>query len=349
MADQAARKAFSASAVDLVGMPVGRFRIQARLGAGGMGEVYLAEDTGLKRQVALKRITSRLRANAKSRQRLWREAECASRLNDPHVAAVYDVIEESNELFVVMEYIEGETLRRRLARPLAVDEFMGIAEQCASGLSAAHRAGLLHRDIKPENIMLTSSGQVKILDFGLARELPLGDDATQDTIDTTSLSGTLLYMAPEVLEQKDTDARADIFSLGIVFYEALSGQHPFQRPTLLETCNAILREELSALSVRNAGVPAELQQIVHKMLAKDQGARYATANEICRDLQAMDGGIGLTSAQSGHAGRVFRTSGRRFSRRRLMLGVLAAVLLLTATAVGALTYRHFRAPLLNEH
>jgi len=331
-----------------VGTPVGRFRIQARLGAGGMGEVYLAEDTGLKRQVALKRITSRLRANAKSRQRLWREAECASRLNDPHVAAVYDVIEESNELFVVMEYIEGETLRRRLARPLTVDEFVGIAEQCASGLSAAHRAGLLHRDIKPENIMLTSSGQAKILDFGLARELPLGDDATQDTIDTTSLSGTLLYMAPEVLDQKDTDARADIFSLGIVFYEALSGQHPFKRASLLETCHAILREELPALSSRNAEVPTELQHIVHKMLAKDQGARYATANEICRDLEALDQELGLAGAQSRHSQRIYRTDTRRFSRRRLMLGVLASVLL-TATAVGALTYRHFRAPLLNEH
>jgi len=348
MADQAASTALSTSVADLVGTPVGRFRIQARLGAGGMGEVYLAEDTGLKRQVALKRITSRLRANAKSRQRLWREAECASRLNDPHVAAVYDVIEESNELFVVMEYIEGETLRRRLARPLTVDEFVGIAEQCTSGLSAAHRAGLLHRDIKPENIMLTSSGQVKILDFGLARELPLGDDATQDTIDTTSLSGTLLYMAPEVLDQKDTDARADIFSLGIVFYEALSGQHPFQRASLLETCNAILREELPALSSRNAEVPAELQHIVHKMLAKDQGGRYATANEICRDLEAMDQVIGLAGAQSRRSQRIYRTNTRRFSRRRLMLGVLASVLL-TATAVGALTYRHFRAPLLNEH
>jgi len=335
--------------MDLVGTPVGRFRIQARLGAGGMGEVYLAEDTGLKRQVALKRITSRLRANAKSRQRLWKEAECASRLNDPHVAAVYDVIEESNELFVVMEYIEGETLRRRLARPLAVDEFVGIAQQCASGLSAAHRAGLLHRDIKPENIMLTSSGQVKILDFGLARELPLGDDATQETVDTTSFSGTLLYMAPEALDQKDTDARADIFSLGIVFYEALSGRHPFQRPTLLETCNAILREELPALTVRNAEVPAELQQVVNRMLEKDQGARYATANEICRDLETMGKQIGLPSAQSGRAHRAYWAGTRRFSPRRLMLGALVSVLLLTATAVGALTYRHFRAPLLNEH
>jgi serine/threonine protein kinase len=349
MADQAARAALSTSAVDLVGMPVGRFRIQARLGTGGMGEVYLAEDTGLKRQVALKRITSRLRANAKSRQRLWKEAECASRLNDPHVAAVYDVIEESNELFVVMEYIEGETLRRRLARPVTVGEFVGIAQQSASGLSAAHRAGLLHRDIKPENIMLTSSGQVKILDFGLARELPLGDDAAQETVDTTSFSGTLLYMAPEVLDQKDTDARADIFSLGIVFYEALSGRHPFQRATLLETCNAILREELPALQVRNAEVPAELQQIVQRMLEKDPGARYATANEICRDLETLGKQIGLPSPPSVHAPREYWAGTRGFGRRRLMLGALVSVLLLTATAVGALTYRHFRAPLLNEH
>src|SRR5262249_5718251 len=154
------------------------------------------------RQVALKRIASRLRANAKSRQRLWKEAECASRLNDPHVAAIYDVIEESSELFVVMEYIEGETLRHRLARPLESGEFVRSAAQSASGLAAAHRAGLLHRDIKPENIMLTAEGQVKILDFGLAREIPVTDQATLDTIDSpSSLSGTLLYMAPEVLDE----------------------------------------------------------------------------------------------------------------------------------------------------
>ena len=163
-----------------------------------MGEVYLAEDTGLKRQVALKRIASRLRGSQKSRQHLWKEAECASRLNDPHIASIYDVIEDGDEIFVIMEYVEGETLRHRLRRPLTIREFLPIASQCASALAAAHRAGLLHRDIKPENIMLTPNGQVKVLDFGLARDLPRSHDTPgqdtpgQDTVDTVSLFRNVL-------------------------------------------------------------------------------------------------------------------------------------------------------------
>jgi tetratricopeptide (TPR) repeat protein/tRNA A-37 threonylcarbamoyl transferase component Bud32 len=347
MADQTAqRDQVPPAGFDLIDKPVGRFRIRRRLGAGGMGEVYLAEDTGLKRQVALKRIASRLRANAKSRQRLWKEAECASRLNDPHVASIYDVIEDGNDLFVVMEYIEGETLRKRLARTLTIGEFVSIAAQSASGLAAAHHAGLLHRDIKPENIMLTPSGQVKILDFGLARELPIADEATQDTIGTTSLSGTLLYMAPEVLDERETDARADIFSLGVVFYEALAGQHPFQRASLLETCNAILREELPQLTARNSEIPGELQKIVGRMLAKNRDARYATADDICLDLQSINVGMAsaapIRSLQKAHKAQT-----RKFSRP--MLFAALGCILLTATGVAALTYRHFRAPLLNEH
>jgi serine/threonine protein kinase len=233
---------------------VGRFHIQGRLGGGGMGEVYLAEDAGLKRQVALKRIAPAFRTDAKSRQRLWKEAECASRLHDPHIAAVYDVIEEGDEVFVVMEYVEGETLRGRLSRALTIDEFLAIATQCASALSAAHQAGLLHRDIKPENIMLTPSGEIKTLDFGLALELPDPDAATiQETIERASFTGTLLYMAPESLQQKRADARADIFSLGVVFYEALAGQNPFHRAGFLETCDAILYEEPPPLRERNRG------------------------------------------------------------------------------------------------
>jgi serine/threonine protein kinase/tetratricopeptide (TPR) repeat protein len=344
MADQATQRAvISDPEVDLVGRPLGRFLIQARLGAGGMGEVYLAEDTGLKRRVALKRIASRFRANAKSRQRLWKEAECASRLNDPHVASIYDVIEESNDLFVVMEYIEGETLRRRLARPLGLAEFVDIAGQSASGLAAAHRAGLLHRDIKPENIMLTASGQVKILDFGLAREIPVTNEATQDTIDTTSLSGTLLYMAPEILDEKSSDARADIFSLGVVFYEALAGHHPFQRASLLETCNAILHEPLPPLSLHNLEVPGALQQIVERMLDKNQERRYGSATEICRDL-----GLLAPSPPDWMSNRIVPPRTRSFGRRAILFGVIALALF-TATTVGALTYRHFRTPILNEH
>lgn len=262
--------------------------IRARLGCGGMGEVFLADDTGLRRRVALKRIAPPLRNNAASREHLWKEAEWASRLNDPHIAAVYDVIEDGEEIFIVMEYVEGETLRRRLGRPLTISDFLSIATQCAEALAAAHHAGLLHRDIKPENFMLTSSGQVKALDFGVARELQgAGFATTRETLQSASFSGTLPYMAPEVLDQKDADARADIFALGVLFYEALAGSNPFRRAGFVETCNAILHEDPPPLRNRNPDVPEELARIVTKMSQKNRDERYASAADLAVDLRAL--------------------------------------------------------------
>jgi eukaryotic-like serine/threonine-protein kinase len=252
-----------------------------------MGEVYLAEDTGLKRQVALKRVSPRLCSDAASRQRLWKEAERVSRLNDPHVAAVYDVFEDRGEVFLIMEYVEGETLRR-LSRPLSISEFLPIATQCAEALAAAHRVGLVHRDIKPENIMLTPSGQVKALDFGLAREIPSSDClTTQDTLEAASFAGTLPYMAPEIIEERPADARADIFSLGVVFYETLTGNNPFLRTGFLETCKSILEDDPPPLHTRNPKVSQELEHIVAKMLAKDPQDRYATSADLVVDLRAL--------------------------------------------------------------
>jgi TolB-like protein len=309
-----------------------------------MGEVYLAEDTGLKRQVALKRIAPTLRADAKSHQRLWKEAEWASRLNDPHIAAVYDVIEDGDEMFVVMEYVEGETLRHRLARPLTIREFLSIATQCASALAAAHRAGLLHRDIKPENIMLTPSGQVKALDFGVARELPGADGATtRESLESASFAGTLVYMGPEVLEQKNADARADIFSLGVVFYEALAGKNPFRRAGFLETCNAILHEDLPPLREQIFEVPEELERIVKKMLAKDPEERYATAADLRVDLEGVQRGMAPIKLQP------FNMRHKAFLKGRLRLVMFAAALLGTIGLGGALTYRHFHFSVLKEH
>src|ERR1700674_5844314 len=155
----------------LEGSSVGRFLISARLGVGGMGEVYRAEDTKLKRTVALKRIAPRLRSDPHYRQRFLREAECASRLNESHIASIYDVFEYGDDMFLVMEYVEGQTLRQRLAQPLSVEQFLEIAVQCAAPLAAAHEQRIVHGDIKPENIMLTLAGQVKMLDFGIAKAL----------------------------------------------------------------------------------------------------------------------------------------------------------------------------------
>ena len=176
----------------LSGMIAGRFLISDRLGKGGMGEVYRAEDTKLKRTVALKRLAPRLRDDPTCRRRFQQEAERVSRFTDPHVAALHDVVEENGETFLVMEFVEGETLRRRLARPISLGEFFQIATQCAEALRGAHEQGIVHCDIKPENIMLTPAGQVKILDFGVAKCLPQTDHST--TIDrSTMLAGTPLW------------------------------------------------------------------------------------------------------------------------------------------------------------
>lgn len=275
---------------DLTGTTVGRFAIRARLGAGGMGEVYRAEDTKLKRSVALKRMAPHLRTDAQYRQRFLKEAERASSLADPHIAAVHDILEENGETFLVMEYVEGATLRQRLKENMSVEQFLPVALQCAEALAAAHEKGILHHDIKPENVMLTSTGQVKILDFGVAKRLPtLQESGVTASLPTPAgtLSGTPAYMAPEVLLEKEADGRADIFSLGVVFYEMLAGRHPFLADTFVATTDRILHEDPSRLSKLNPSVPAEFEHIVAQMLAKDPAGRYVTAADLLADLRAL--------------------------------------------------------------
>jgi serine/threonine-protein kinase len=289
MADPLTKPNSAPTSTALSGTIEGRFVIRNLLGAGGMGEVYRAEDTRLKRLVALKRIAPAIRKNESNRRRLWQEAECASRLNDPHIAAIFDIFESGDDIFLVMEYVEGQTLRRRLEQPLSVAEFLPIAEQCASALAAAHKGGVQHRDIKPENLMLNREGELKVLDFGLARTLLREDGTTLESAQSANFAGTFAYMAPEALQEEVTDARADIFSLGVVFYEALGRRHPFKIRSagFLETYQRILHEEPAPLRQLNAEVPAELERIVAKMLAKNPADRYASAADLVTDLRAL--------------------------------------------------------------
>jgi serine/threonine protein kinase/Flp pilus assembly protein TadD len=268
---------------------IGRFAVRARLGAGGMGEVYRADDTRLKRPVALKRVSPEMRSNPRYAERLLHEAELASGLNSPNIAAIYDTFEEDGEIFLVMEFVEGETLRRRLARPLPLDEFFAIAVQCAGAVDAAQKKGIVHGDIKPENIMLTPTGQVKVLDFGVAKRLPNPEtDVTLETIVSSGwLRGTPAYMAPEVLDLKEPDSRADIFGLGVVFYESLAGKNPFQGGSFITVANRIVQEEPPPLAEINPKLPDELGRIVGKMLAKDPAERYATAADLGVDLRTL--------------------------------------------------------------
>jgi serine/threonine-protein kinase len=257
----------------------GRFRIRGRLGAGGMGEVFLADDPKLKRRVALKRLPPQMRSDERYRSSILREAQRASSLNDPHIAHVYDVLEEDGEAFLLMEYIEGTTLRHRIASPLPAAEFLDIAIQCVSALLAAHRKGVIHCDIKPENIMLTPAGQVKVLDFGIAKQLPSQTGGnTTSTLEPAVLAGTLNYMAPEVLAGAEPDARSDIYSLGITFHEAYTGRRPQQPGN--PGAGAV------AISERPAPPPA-LELIIKKMLHPDPAQRYADAAELLRDLRSV--------------------------------------------------------------
>jgi eukaryotic-like serine/threonine-protein kinase len=304
MADPGTKPNTAPISTELRGTIEGRFVIRNLLGAGGMGEVYRAEDTRLKRLVALKRIAPAIRKNESDRKRLWLEAECASRLNDPHIAAIFDIFESGDDIFLVMEYVEGQTLRRRLEQPLSVAEFLEIAEQCALALAAAHKGGVQHRDIKPENLMLNRDGEMKVLDFGLARTLLREDATTLETAENANFGGTFAYMAPEALQEKTTDERADTFSLGVVFYEALGGRHPFKVRSagFLETYERILHQEPPPLRTLNTEVPAELERIVTKMLAKNPADRYASTADLAIDLRALRrppalGGVAQKPAQ----------------------------------------------------
>src|ERR1700723_3569770 len=263
---------------DLTGTTLGRLRVTARLGTGGMGEVWRAEDPKLRRTVAIKRVSIRGRGGPDEAARLLREGQRLSALNHPNIASVYDVLEQDGEIFLVMEYVEGQTLRQRMDQPINVNQFFEIAIQCADALTAAHERGILHSDIKPENVMLTESGQVKLLDFGVARHLAAA--GVTNTATTQSLSsfapvgGTPSYMAPEVLMGNLPDFRADIFSLGVFFYEMLGGCHPFHGATPAVIAMQIVQQEATPLGKLSHSIPQPLAQIVAKTLHKKPDERY---------------------------------------------------------------------------
>src|SRR5712692_5671230 len=312
----------------LSGSVVGRFRIGDRLGEGGMGEVYRAEDTKLKRLVALKRLAPHLRADSSYRRRFLEEAEHASGFSDSHIAAVYDVLEEQGEIFLVLEYVEGETLRQRLRRPMSLDEFFGIATQCAEALAAAHEHGIVHCDIKPENIMLTNTGQVKILDFGVAKHLPRSDQSS--TVDrAATMAGTPAYMSPEVLLEKVPDGRADVFSLGVVFYEALTGHHPFLAGSFVATTDRIRNETPAPIHIFNRSVPEGLEATVSKAMAKEPGQRYAAARDLLEDLRRVQAGL-TPSKLSPVLPRLPQTGSRRRGWTAANVAVIAVLLVIVA-------------------
>ncbi len=321
----------------LTGTIAGRFVILKMLGVGGMGQVYQAQDTKLKRVVAIKRTAPRLQQDERDRRRFLREAQQASALNHPNVAGIYDVIEEQGEIFLIMEYVEGTPLRSLLQerKDFSPDEFFRLATQGLEGLSAAHAKGILHGDIKPENIMLTPEGRVKILDFGVARPFSAGGDTgaalTAETL-SGAMSGTPAYMAPEVLMQKPYDGRADLFSLGLVYYEMLGGQQPFETDSIAGTMASVLHKEPPPIEQLNRKVSAPLSTVVQTMLAKDPAQRYSTARDVLIDLGRV---------QQGET-TVFGHSATLAKKTKFPIGwktIAAAITILTVLGVAAFVFR----------
>ena len=321
------------AAVDNVaGRLVGRFVLKHRLGTGGMGEVYLAEDPTLKRFVAIKRAAPGSHADSADRKRFLKEAQRASALNHPNIGSMYDVVEHAGELWLVMEYVEGETLRHRLRRPISSDEFFAIAVQCCEGLQAAHEKGIIHCDIKPENIMITAGNRVKILDFGVARRaLAANPDGVTGSMDTMKSSGgTPSYMAPEVLLQRPDDGRSDIFSLGVVFYEMLGGEQPFHTDSIATTVARIVHIEPPPLK----NVPGPLASLVTRMFAKNPDLRYPTATALLADLRRV---------QQGGKPKSSPFTPGQFHQYRVF-SALAVALVLVIVLLAIRTLRHRLSP-----
>ena len=273
------------------------YRVLTKIGEGGMGEVYLAQDTKLGRKVALKFLSRDVITDPERLHRFEREAQAASALNHPNIITIHEVGRCDDTHFIVTEFVDGETLRRKLMNTrLEINEVLEIATQVASALDAAHQTGITHRDIKPENIMVRADGLVKVLDFGLAKlSLPPDSEPAEPDASTRMnvktrpgiVLGTLTYMSPEQTRGLEIDARSDLFSFGIVLYEMLSGRSPFARETTSVVIAAILMAEAPAPSTMNKEIPLELDRIVSKSLVKDRKQRYQTAADLLRDLRQL--------------------------------------------------------------
>jgi len=312
-----------------------RYRIERPLGAGGMGEVLLAHDELLHRRVALKRLRTDGDDPAARRHAILKEARRLSQVNDPRIAALHDVLELDGDVLLVMEYVDGTTLREHMRRPLSPAEFWPLALPCVEALAAAHAHGLIHRDIKPENLMVTPEGSVKILDFGLAIRSPQLDSTapTMTQTQTPPVVGTPVYMAPEAHLGKPMDERTDLFSLGVVFYEMLTGARPFVGDTYAAVIGMALSFTPPPVYERNAEAGRALSQVVAKLLAKDPSARHSSAAELLRDLvAARDGGsIAIADDAAPPAtGTPRRTRGRGRAVFLVLAGVAAAALLVLA-------------------
>jgi Tol biopolymer transport system component len=329
----------------MLGTQLGHYRIERLLGSGGMGTVYLADDTKLGRRVALKVLSKELADDPDRRLRFEREARAAAALNHPNIVTIHSVEEVDGLPFLTLELIEGQTLGEIIpAGGLPVDRVLDVGIALADGVGAAHQRGITHRDLKPANVMLTKDGRLKILDFGLAKAKE-EIRAAETAMPTASLTGegriigTVAYMSPEQAEAKPVDHRSDVFSLGVILYELATGVRPFQGDTQMATLSAIIKDPPRPLAELRPGLPRDFARIVNRCLAKDPEDRYQSAKDLRNDLRALKNDLASGDvkpiADSGDRGGLARVP----ARRRRMLAIVGAVLGVTAiVTLAALWY-----------
>src|SRR5262245_50329542 len=316
----------------LIGHKISHYQVLSLLGVGGMGEVFLAEDTRLGRKVALKTLPSAFTGDPDRVRRFEQEAKAASALNQPNILTIHEIGAIDNRHFIVSEYVEGETLRQLMQKgEMTLSAALDVAVQVASALAAAHAAGITHRDVKPENVMLRPDGLVKVLDFGLAKLTE-----TQSTTDETQASmigalstesgvviGTVRYMSPEQARGQKVDERTDVFSLCVMLYEMVAGRRPFEGQTASDCIAALLTSEPPPLGQSRPGTPAELERVINKCLLKERDGRYRSAHELFTDLSELKRNYdhGKVSAEKAVSRKERRIS--RFARIALIAAALA--------------------------
>ncbi len=338
-----------------VGQAFGHYRILSKIGDGGMGVVYKAEDTRLHRNVALKFLPENVAGDPQALARFHREAESASALNHAHICTIHDVGAANGKAFIVMELLEGATLKHWIqSGSLTIDQILDFAAQIADALDAAHAKGIIHRDIKPANIFVTDRDQIKVLDFGLAKvadeHAQLASGATADFVTAPGIAvGTAAYMSPEQVRGESLDTRADLFSFGAVLYEMATGQLPFPGATSGVVFDGILNRPPVAASQLRPAMPPRLEEIVNKSLEKDKSLRYQHASELRSDLRRLKRDSDSDRAAQLRIGAADTTQGQSAEPRQVnRLALTAIIIIATAALVASWLVRARHSNALNQ-